>query len=516
MVHTCVSPDEVTVRPADDTQFVTETTPHAKIGRYQLVRRLRCGGQAEVYLARHPTLGCEVVVKLAREQVPGESDLRQALEQEGRLLATVHHPGLARVLDADFHHDRPFLVLEYVRGITLREATAQERPTATVIVDRMLQLCTAVEAAHRQGAWHLDLQPDNVLVGPTGELRVIDFGAGGLRLACHRGRDLACVIGTPEYMSPEQHAGDPAELSPQTDVYGLGGILYFQLYGEPPHANGVSTPAFCEAVDPAWCQSQPAERSRLVRPVGREEALQRDLIEICRRALAAEPSQRYGSVAQLADAMRAARLAGRRQLWQRAIALLLMIAGVALILAAWRWKPAGPEVLQLRPQVLTGSAWGPLPAGRLTAGHQIQVDISAPDPERTCLYLVLGNRVVMPCRPLIGTPDDPHKLRYPRAEGWTLSDLAEVNLLLAGVPRSAEGIDPRELRQSIRALDWNWPPEFEDREFRDALSQKRLAGQADGEVQTVPPQITSLMTQLDKYFESYHGIVFRGATESID
>ena len=201
-----------------------------KIGKYTVLGLVGAGGQAVVYRAVHPVLQKEVVVKLSK--FPSETSDRSI--QEGRLLSQLEHPNICRILDIDFHDNRPVLVMQFIKGRSLRDVN-RRKLTPQQILQVMKKLCDATATAHRLGVTHQDIKPSNILVSERGEPYLIDFG-----LAQVRGRWFANkteegnVVGTLGFMPPEQAQGDASQIGPAADVFGLGAVLFYLLTGRPP------------------------------------------------------------------------------------------------------------------------------------------------------------------------------------------------------------------------------------------------------------------------------------------
>jgi serine/threonine protein kinase len=196
-----------------------------------VIAPLDAGGQGLVYRGLHPTLGRDVVIKLSRA-AGGPAD-RDRLQEEGRILADLEHPNLARVYDLDVHDGRAFLVMEYVRGPHLEQFARQRPPSPRQAAALVAPVAQALAAAHRRGVVHRDVKPKNILIDEAGRPRLIDFGLARLEDAWHQApSEEGEVAGTLAYMPPEQ-ARDAAEVGPRSDVFSLGGVLYFLLTGKP-------------------------------------------------------------------------------------------------------------------------------------------------------------------------------------------------------------------------------------------------------------------------------------------
>lgn len=228
---------------------------------YEIVEPIGRGGMATVYLARDRDLDREVALKVVDvPEGPGEASERTL--REARILARLEHPGIVPVHDVGTLPDgRVWYAMKRVRGQRLdehaRAASLSERLRA------FLRICEAVAFAHAHGVIHRDLKPENVMMGPFGEVLVMDWGVA----KSAEGQDAhGTILGTPGYMAPEQERGEVERIDPRTDVWSLGAILGFLLKGE---SNG-------------------------------EDPVPRPLEAIRQRAMAPEPEGRYPTVEALA------------------------------------------------------------------------------------------------------------------------------------------------------------------------------------------------------------------------
>jgi serine/threonine protein kinase len=307
-------------QPTTHLPYPAPPPPQANIGRYVVVSVLDAGGQAVVYRVLHPTLTKELVLKLSRRELARDRADRDHLVAEGRLLADLEHPNLARIYDLDFFEGRPFLVMEYVRGRNLQQRAEQQRLTPRQAAVLVAKLARALGVAHRRGIIHRDLKPNNILIDEAGEPRIIDFGLARWSHAWAGDVDQGGgIAGTPAYMAPEQARGQNDRVDQRSDVFALGGVLYFLLTGKPPFAGKDTYEAL-----------ERATRCDFDKAALRAAGVPRRLEAICLRALAADPAERYAKADDLAaDIGRFVRRP--RKLLLFAVATLLVVLTVAAV-----------------------------------------------------------------------------------------------------------------------------------------------------------------------------------------
>jgi eukaryotic-like serine/threonine-protein kinase len=305
--------------------FRSDATAPSLVGRrfgaYRLLRLVGQGGMGVVYLAERDDHQFEkqVAVKLLPLGLGGEAS-RERFLAERRILAGLEHPGITRLLDAGIAEDgTPFFVMEYVEGEPIDLYCAQRNIGVDDCIRLFLHVCDAVEHAHRNLVVHRDLKPGNVLVGPDGSVKLLDFGIAkaldsgppgdATALTQVAGRPL-----TPAYASPEQVRGEPVTTA--TDVYALGMLLYELLSGHSPYTVRGLSPAELERI---VCTHEPLAPSVVADRGGPSErlageaslpaakrgrCLRGDLDTIVLKAIRKEPHHRYRSVADLADDLR--------------------------------------------------------------------------------------------------------------------------------------------------------------------------------------------------------------------
>jgi serine/threonine protein kinase len=266
-----------------------------RIASYTLLEPLGHGGMAIVYRARQESLDRTVAVKVLSENLAASSEFMERFRREARTAANLRHPNVITV--HDFGEDErgvPYLVLEYIEGATLADLMDTGLDDAR-IPDLLDQIAAGLDYAHARGVIHRDIKPGNVLLTADGRAVLADFGLAWLLEGAHLTLT-GGVIGTPEYMSPEQASGDP--IDHRCDVYALGVVLFEMLAGERPFA--ADTPI---GVLLKHLQDAPPSILEL-RP-----ELPVAVDHVVSRALAKDPDERFSSAGELARAFRAAFLA---------------------------------------------------------------------------------------------------------------------------------------------------------------------------------------------------------------
>jgi eukaryotic-like serine/threonine-protein kinase len=273
-------------------------------GRYQVGELLGYGGMAEVHRGRDLRLGRDVAIKMLRTDLARDATFQLRFRREAQNSASLNHPAIVSVYDtgeeqAPSGETLPFIVMEFVAGRTLKEVLAVEgRLLPRRALEITADICAALEFSHRHGIIHRDIKPGNVMLTPNGQVKVMDFGiARALASGASTMTQTSAVIGTAQYLSPEQARGEPVDA--RSDVYAAGCVLYELLCGHPPFVgdNPVSVAYQHVREDP-----RPAST---INP-----DVTPDVDAVVLKALAKNPFNRYQSAAEMrADLLRAA--AGR-------------------------------------------------------------------------------------------------------------------------------------------------------------------------------------------------------------
>ncbi len=303
------------------------TFPHPQtVGPFTILGVLGEGGMGTVYLAEQAE---PLVRRVALKVIRGHTLSAQIVarfEAERQVLAMLDHPGIARIYEAgSTEHGQPWFAMEYAPGQIITSWCDEHRLNLRARLNLFLGVCEAIEHAHQRGVVHRDIKPGNILVAgdpADGEPKVIDFGIAKLldqgSLSSPEFTRAGDLVGTPEYMSPEQAASKPVDT--RTDVYALGLLLYELLVGVPPierqrlHEMGVEAmlraireedpPPPSSRVSTAGEIATSAATNRATKPRTLSRNLRGDLDWIVMRALEKEPPRRYGSAAAMAADLR--------------------------------------------------------------------------------------------------------------------------------------------------------------------------------------------------------------------
>ena len=212
--------------------------PFGELGSYELLGVLGCGGMGVVYRARHRQLGRSVAIKVVLPKLTSALNARDRFEQEIRILGGMDHPGIVMATDAGRVGPAAYLVMELIDGIDLARLVQQQGPLSVDQATELArQVAEALAAAHTATAVHRDVKPSNVMLDRDGRVKLLDFGLAHLseRANQHHETSLGRVLGTLDYMAPEQADGKPVQSS--ADLYGLGALLFYLLTGDPPHGS---------------------------------------------------------------------------------------------------------------------------------------------------------------------------------------------------------------------------------------------------------------------------------------
>jgi serine/threonine-protein kinase len=256
-------------------------------GRFIIERQIGKGGMGAVYLARDEQLGEVVALKVIAGAAlldPGAAD---RFRREASAARRISHPNVVRIHDIGDEHGVLFLSMEYIAGISMSQLLARHGTIPLAQLRPMVvQVCAGLGAAHGAGVVHRDLKPGNILIDENQQVKIIDFGLA--RMPHAEGMTATgLILGTPEYMAPEQIRGRAVDA--RTDIYALGAVIYHALVGKPPF--GGDTPI---AIGFKHCTEE------LVSPRQARAEVPEAWSQLVARAMAKDPAQRFDSAADVA------------------------------------------------------------------------------------------------------------------------------------------------------------------------------------------------------------------------
>ncbi len=304
-----------------------------KIGRYPIVKKLGSGGMGEVFLAQDPLLDRKIAIKVLHEEFVSDPVRLARFKKEAKAASSLEHPGAAAIYEIGETEGIHFIAMQYVEGLTLGEKISTEKPSFVRILDWAIQICEAIGEAHRMGIIHRDLKPQNIMITPQDQVKILDFG---IAKTTHRQQvadpitDTGVIIGTVQYMSPEQALGK--QIDPRSDIFSIGVLLYETVSGHLPFRGDNSTETLKKLLqDPPELftrtnSSIPLEFERIIlkclekEPVARYQSIQELLADL--RNLKAERGGERPTTSMVRPAPKS------RSWWAGMIALLFLAFAV--------------------------------------------------------------------------------------------------------------------------------------------------------------------------------------------
>ena len=422
---------------ATPTQIPTAELMALMSDRYRIVRRIGKGGMGEVFLAEHTAIGKQVAIKILGEEFAKKQRIVQRFLQEARAASLIRHENVVDI--TDFGHTPsglPFLTMEFLVGEDLKHMLRREVRLPWPRARRILvQLLAGLGAAHRQGVIHRDIKPDNCFRVQRGEnsdfIKVLDFGIAKVigEEVDQNLTQTGVVMGTAEYMSPEQARSD--ELDARTDLYAVGVILFEMLTGQVPfRANG-----FMGTLSKHIMEPPPSPRA-----LAPEAGISRALELVVLKALAKDPADRFQSAEEFSAALRALPPARddevapvQRPRWLIGAAALLLVGSGAT------WGALG----------LLGTSLSETPGPVAAAVDPPSAPVDPPDPAGP----PTAESVVSPVEPLVTPPVEPPVV----APDPTPAPKGDPAKKREGKPRAEaklpDKLTPEQLRAGFAAVD---------------------------------------------------------------
>ncbi len=323
------------------------------ISHYQILKKLGSGGMGEVYLAEDTNLGRTVAIKLLPAEVASDPVRLRRFVQEAKAASTLKHPGVAGIYDLGEADGLPFIVMEHVEGETLETRIHGNPVEVRTILDFAVQIADAMEEAHSKGVIHRDLKPSNIMITHKGQVKILDFGLAKMilpssssqselsKLGTKTGTEPGLVLGTVQYMSPEQALGKVVDH--RSDLFSLGVVLYQMTTGRLPFSGESTTETINRILN-----SAPDAVARY------NYACPSELEHIIRKCLEKDPERRYQSAHELlidlknlkrdtesgvTQAHVTASTPGRQWRWPAAILGSLLLAGAMIVLLFLQNRP---------------------------------------------------------------------------------------------------------------------------------------------------------------------------------
>ena len=310
-------------------------------GDYELLDELARGGMGIVYRARQISLNRPVALKRIKAGRFADDNDKQRFQTEAEAAANLDHPNIVPIYEVGEHEGQPYFSMKLIEGGNLNEHLTRFHKDVRASVRVMVKVARAVHHAHQRGILHRDLKPGNILIDEAGVPHVTDFGLAKKLEEDGQLTHSGAIVGTPEYMAPEQAKGDKG-LTTAADVYGLGAVLYFLLTGQPPFRN-----------DYNWETIKQVVEEEPVRPRSHNKAIDRDLERVCLKCLEKYPDRRFRSAEELADELqrwldgsplqhiRVVSETEKLYKWVRrhpAAASVVLMMALACSLLVWIWK----------------------------------------------------------------------------------------------------------------------------------------------------------------------------------
>jgi len=264
------------------------------VGQYQVIGQLGQGGMATVYKAYHPKLDRNVAIKVLHPAFKEDADFLARFEREAQIVAKLEHPHIVPVYDYAEHQGQPYLVMKFIEGRTLKRVLQEAPISLAEILRIMTAVASALTYAHEHGVLHRDIKPSNIVIDKHGTPFLTDFGLARIAQAGASTMSADMILGTPQYISPEQAAG-LGNLDSRTDIYSLGVILYEMVVGRVPFN-----------ADTPYAIVHQHIYNPLPRPTSIDPSIPQAVEDVLTKGLAKQPADRYPTANAMIAAFRAA------------------------------------------------------------------------------------------------------------------------------------------------------------------------------------------------------------------
>ena len=280
--------------PAFEGEFPQREAPPKTLGRYRILNEVGRGATAYVYKAYDPQLDRFLAIKVLRVELARDKDYRDAFLKEARLAAQLTHPGIVTIFDVGVADNKPYIGMELLEGATLDQIlTTQGKVNLKTVLAMAIQLSKALSYAHKQGVVHRDIKPGNIVVLKDKKtVKLTDFGIAQLDETLGKvGKRSDKVLGTPEYMAPEQVLGQTVDS--RSDLYSFGVLIFRMIMGMPPFVDDDLGELFKQII-----KNKPPQL------IVEEDAIKDDLHDLVRKLLQKQPHKRFENAAKLTSDLR--------------------------------------------------------------------------------------------------------------------------------------------------------------------------------------------------------------------
>jgi len=254
-----------------------------KIGQYEIISELGRGGMATVYKAHHSHLDRHVAIKVMHQSYADDDSFIERFNREARIVASLEHPHIVPVYDYNEYNGMPYLVMKFVQGRSLKQLLFKKPPSLDEIIRIMTAIGQATTYAHNKGVLHRDIKPSNIIIDQDNVPYLADFGLARIVAAGESTMSADVLLGTPNYMSPEQARGSK-DIDHRSDLYSLGIVLYELVVGQVPFSSQTPLAVIQDHIN-----------TPLPRPSQINPDIPPQVERVLRKALSKIPNDRYNS-----------------------------------------------------------------------------------------------------------------------------------------------------------------------------------------------------------------------------